>query len=350
MWKRYLDDCFIIWEYDEDKLLEFKYFLNTLDNDIKFTIETDTQQISFLDILVKKTGEKINTDIFYKPTDTHQYLHFGSCHPSHTKRSIPYNLARRICTIVSEENIRKTRLAEPATFLQKQKYPKGIIKDGIEKSLKLDRKQLLETKQNENPKRILPLITTHNPRNTNIYPTVKNLNKILVGDQKMKKIIEQSKIINSKRQPKNLKRILCKPKLQTGEEFKVKKCKEPRCGTCDILLEGHSYDFNGKQFKINSPMSCTSQNVIYVITCPGCNEFYIGETGNQIRARVRVHKQHINTPEYRKIKLSEHLDTCGQKKFNLFPFYKMYTETILERKEKEKYFIKLFKPKLNSLI
>ena len=45
-------------------------------------------------------------------------------------------------------------------------------------------------------------------------------------------------------------------------------------------------------------MSCDKKNVIYVITCPGCKEFYIGETENTLRARVRVHKQHINTPEY----------------------------------------------------
>ena len=68
-----------------------------------------------------------------------------------------------------------------------------------------------------------------------------------------------------------------------------------------------------------------------VITCPGCNEFYIGEIGNTLRARVsaspiakcpggeskrtghlasedgvRVQKQHINTTEYRQTALSEH--------------------------------------------
>ena len=96
-------------------------------------------------------------------------------------------------------------------------------------------------------------------------------------------------------------------------------------------------------------MTCKSSNLIYVITCAGCDEYYIGETGTQLRARVRVHKQHINTPEYRKIKLSEHIDTCGKKSFKIFPFYKLHTDSILERREKEKMFIKLFKPKLNRL-
>ena len=34
-----------------------------------------------------------------KPTDTHQYLHAGSCHVYHSKKSIPYNHAlNRICS------------------------------------------------------------------------------------------------------------------------------------------------------------------------------------------------------------------------------------------------------------
>ena len=60
-------------------------------------------------------------------TDTHQYLHFGSCHQHHTKTSIPYNLVRRICTTVSEKDTRNIRLNELKTYLLKQKYPEQLI-------------------------------------------------------------------------------------------------------------------------------------------------------------------------------------------------------------------------------
>ena len=59
--------------------------------------------MSFLDVLVRISNNQISTDIFFKSTDTHQYLNFGSSHPRHVKRSIPYNLAIRIRTIASEE-------------------------------------------------------------------------------------------------------------------------------------------------------------------------------------------------------------------------------------------------------
>ena len=88
----------------------------------------------------------------------------------------------------------------------------------------------------------------------------------------------------------------------------------------------------------------------YVITCPGCKKFYIGETENILRARIRVHKQHVNIPEYRQIALSEHLDICGHKQFHIFPFDKLTGEDNLCRREKEKHFIRSSKPKINNVV
>ena len=48
--------------------------LNGLHSDIKFTTECSDKQLPFLDVLVKKEGFKIETDIYYKPTDSKQYL------------------------------------------------------------------------------------------------------------------------------------------------------------------------------------------------------------------------------------------------------------------------------------
>lgn len=46
-WKRFLDDCFILWDYDDDKLSDFFCLLNQMNSDIQFTIETDEKQIPF---------------------------------------------------------------------------------------------------------------------------------------------------------------------------------------------------------------------------------------------------------------------------------------------------------------
>lgn len=91
-WKRCLDDCFIIWNKGDLKLHMLNNIPNDLDPDIKFTLEKNSIEIPFLDVLVKKENDKISTDIFNKRTDTHLYLHFGSYHPRHIKRAIPYNI------------------------------------------------------------------------------------------------------------------------------------------------------------------------------------------------------------------------------------------------------------------
>lgn len=346
-WKRFLDDCFIVWSEDMDRLTIFYELLNELNPSIKFTMEINDNKLPFLDVLVIKEDTKISTDVYYKPTDTHQYLHFGSCHPHHTKTAIPYNLARRICTIVSDQTTRDIRLRELKSYLQKQGYPEKLIENGIEKAKNYDRQQLLTTSTREKDDIIIPFVHTHNPRNRNINPIITQLNNLLKDDQSTKEIFKDIKFISSKRQPKNLKRILCPSNLK--ENYKVTKCQDSRCGTCHHITEGSEYNFKGRRFKVNANMSCDTKNVLYVITCPGCQEYYIGETSNPLRARIRVHKQQINTPAYRQIRLSEHLDVCGEKQFHVFPFYKCLGNSDIMRFEKEKHFINVFKPKLNNL-
>lgn len=256
-----------------------------------------------------------------------------------------------MCTIVSDNEKRNERLHELKASLIKQCYPLGIIDDGIKKALALNRENLINPPENNiSDLKILPLVTTHNPNNKNITPVVRQLNDILQTDEKMSEVLKNYKFINSKRQPKNLRRILCKSSFQQHSSYSVNKCNDPRCGTCQYIKVGNSFKFGNKDFIINADMSCASKNVIYNITCSGCKEFYIGETGTTLRTRIRIHKQHVNQPEYRKIKLSEHLDICGHGQFSVFPFYKLYTDNPIERREKEKHFIKSLKPSLNSLI
>ncbi|XP_062579660.1 uncharacterized protein LOC134241640 [Saccostrea cucullata] len=345
-WKRFLDDCFIRWNDNIERLSIFHQLLNDLDSNIKFTMESSDMELPFLDVLVIKEDTKLSTDIFYKSTDTHQYLHFGSCHPHHTKTAIPYNLARRLCAIVSDENTRDIRLKELKLYLLKQGYPQNLIDNGILKAKGYERSELLSTNTQENKTDIIPFVHTHNPRNHNLTSVVHQLNNVLKTDRSTQQIYRDVKFINSRRQPKNLRRILCSSHFKNS--YKVTKCEDARCGTCTHIMEGSTYDFNGRQFTVNANMSCATKNVIYVITCAGCQEFYIGETSNQLRARVRVHRQHINSPEYRQIPLSEHLDTCGNKQFTIFPFYKLSSESDIQRREKEKHFIHVFKPRLNN--
>ena len=47
---------------------------------------------------------KISTGLFVKSTDCHQFLHYTSSHPKHTKRSIVFSKALRVSRICSYES------------------------------------------------------------------------------------------------------------------------------------------------------------------------------------------------------------------------------------------------------
>ena len=55
--KRFLDDCFIFWWKSRRELEELHEMLNSLHPKIKFTMETNEQELPFLDTLLRK--EKI---------------------------------------------------------------------------------------------------------------------------------------------------------------------------------------------------------------------------------------------------------------------------------------------------
>ena len=68
---------------------------------IKFTAQWSKRSIYFLDVTVSLISGKVTTDLYVKPTDSHQYLHYTSCYPYHCKKGIPYSQdfhLNRICS------------------------------------------------------------------------------------------------------------------------------------------------------------------------------------------------------------------------------------------------------------
>ena len=171
----------------------------------------------------------------------------------------------------------------------------------------------------------------------------------------MKQFLAKNRIIPSKRQPKNLKRLLTTSQFtETSSSPTVKKCHHINCGTCDLIIEGDTFHFSRtKSFRVRNTMDCTSSSVIYCMQCAGCQELYIGQTGGPLQKRVTVHKQHISTPKYRILQVSEHIANCAaglQPQFKIYPFYKAFNMTEKERETREQHFIRMFKPSLNSAL
>ena len=86
IWWRYIDDIFLIWEHGEESLKLFLEKINKIHPTIKFTADWSYSSVNFLDVKVIMKDGKIITDLYVKPTDTHQYLDSSSCHPYHCKK------------------------------------------------------------------------------------------------------------------------------------------------------------------------------------------------------------------------------------------------------------------------
>ena len=96
----------MIWQHGEEAPKEFLKILNSCHPTIKFTAEYSLDKVNFLDVEVIRSRNKLLTDLYIKPTDTHQYLEFSSCHVYHSKKSIPYSQALRFNRICSENVFR----------------------------------------------------------------------------------------------------------------------------------------------------------------------------------------------------------------------------------------------------
>ena len=69
LWKRFIDDIFMIWPHGMDSLLEFIEYLNTVHPTIKFTSIISQAKVSFLDLIIYIRGDKLYTRLHTESTD-----------------------------------------------------------------------------------------------------------------------------------------------------------------------------------------------------------------------------------------------------------------------------------------
>ena len=84
--------------------------------------------------MVSVKDGSIETELYTKPTDKHQYLLVSYCHPQHTKRSIPFGLALRLRRICSNPDNYKQRTNELIDYLANRGYDKTFLKTQIQRA------------------------------------------------------------------------------------------------------------------------------------------------------------------------------------------------------------------------
>ena len=168
LWLRYLDDIFCIWTQGNNKLHEFFEYLNNFHPTIKFTMENSTEKINFLDVQVTKNNEKLETDLYCKETDRHQYLHAKSCHRHIYKKSIPFGQAIRLKRIVSDESRLNERLNELHSWIVNRGYKSEDVKKEIDRARTPNREDL-SNKKEKTLDNCIKLALTYHPALSKVY-------------------------------------------------------------------------------------------------------------------------------------------------------------------------------------
>ena len=143
VWWRYIDDIFTIFQCDKPAVEGFVNDLNNCHPTIKFTSEISEHSINFLDVTISKHGTTLSTKAYSKPTDSHNYLLYSSCHPTHCKQGLPYSQflrIRRICTHIEDFDSKVLNMAD---HFVRRGYPIELVSNSMLKARRQNRVELL---------------------------------------------------------------------------------------------------------------------------------------------------------------------------------------------------------------
>ena len=325
VWWRYIDDIFLLWEHGEDSLKEFLEHLNKAHETIKFTADYSKEKINFLDVEVRRKGEKLITDLFVKPTDTHQYLQASSCHPAHCKNSIPYSQALRLNRICSEPSFFDRRCNELEAWLLKRGYDERLVRSKILDARRLNRHELLHREKSEKKQRLTLNIVYH-PAFQNLNKLLRRIHVILTSDKEHQKVFGDIPIVGFRR-GKSLKDMLVRAKVPPVVEIEGKSegCLKKSCSVCPHVKttseftskDGQTYSIRG------SKLNCNSTNVVYLLECKSCAIQYVGSCTTTFKKRFYNYRscnnRHLqtNVPQQH---IHEHFDLPDHNAFSDFNF------------------------------
>jgi hypothetical protein len=144
LWKRFIDDIFMIFKGTEQVCEQFVDWLNSLmPGVIKLKANCSNESLEFLDLKIMIINGRLETDLYIKPTNLQLYLDFTSNHPFHCKSGLVYGQALRIIERCSRAESVGPHLENLKVKLVERNYPVELIEAQFTKAKKKDRKELV---------------------------------------------------------------------------------------------------------------------------------------------------------------------------------------------------------------
>lgn len=242
--------------------------------------------MNFLDVNVSIENGQFATNLFCKPTDCHQYLHYQSCHPHHTKSSTVYSQGLRVRKVCSNEKDFADNIESLKQWFLCRGYPSFLIVKELGKVMIMPRAVLFEERQKE-PKNAVPLVVDFCPILSSLPKLIRSLAFILHLDAETKKVFPEIPFV-SFRSPRNLSSYLVRARLYPDTEKRPgsKRCGQSRCQTCNSIETTEFFESSDNRiYKINHHLDCNSSNIVYMLKCNVCEKKYVGQTTTKFRFR-----------------------------------------------------------------
>ena len=108
-----------------------------------------SSNFNFFDIDVILNGKKeISTDVYYKNTNTYDFIPYDKAHPKPWKKNITYDLTRRIIVFVTDPEKSPIKTKWIKNLDKNNKYPNHIISNAFQMHLQGPAHVLLSLKSN----------------------------------------------------------------------------------------------------------------------------------------------------------------------------------------------------------
>ena len=281
LWKRFIDDCFVI--YKDLSCEELVNKCNDIHADIHFTFEEPVNNIfPFLDLSIELKDGSFQHTLFYKHCHSGNVIHWTSHHPRSVLINILNNEMKRAIRNSSNKNEERRSLQLITQRFRDSGYPQRIINNAMRR-INGNKKEQRNKDEEQNRKEYLTL------------PFL------------------------SEKQTQDIRRVLHRTKLNKYLNVSFKSV------TLSSILKPHHFNcvYDNCKFcqQSKSGRACLSKNCVYFIQCDLCPKFYIGETKRTIRTRLKEHTTIDTSLVYRHI-VDQH---------EVIPDIKMVTWKLLHR-------------------
>ena len=97
----------------------------------KFTAYWSKTSINVFEVTVSVAEGVIETDLYVKPTESHQYLLSSSCHPFYCKKGIQYSKALRLNRICSNNEFFDEKCNDLGKYLSEKGSSEKMVRKEI---------------------------------------------------------------------------------------------------------------------------------------------------------------------------------------------------------------------------